>query len=200
MESEGVIKYQLDWEQSLLSPGQAGSELCSYRDLVRSRGLVGVAPDGLGFGNLSIRTAERDFLITGSQTGHIEALLEVNLAQVFDWELSSGRVLARGPVRPSSEALSHAAFYEAFKGIKGVIHGHSATLWNRLLLERPATDKDATYGTPAMAKEVKRIVLGASQSSGILAMAGHIDGFFAYGTSLSEAWSEIETYLEPGQN
>ena len=53
------------------------AELNAYRRKLLDLGLIGVNPNGIGFGNLSVRDgATKNFYITGSATGGIPELLE----------------------------------------------------------------------------------------------------------------------------
>ena len=73
-ETEGVIKFTIDHQPSALTVATPHT-LNSWRAIFKKLGLIGQVKDryqGLGFGNLSMRI-EHGFLISGTQTGHIES-------------------------------------------------------------------------------------------------------------------------------
>ena len=81
-----------------------------------------------------------------------------------------------GPIRPSSEALTHAAIYDAFESIRYVFHVHSPDIWRQSQwLSLPSTSADIAYGTVDMALALKKLA-GASGPEGIMTMLGHEDG------------------------
>ena len=93
-----------------------------------------------------------------------------------------------GPVKASSESLTHAILYKLSNEINAVIHTHHRDLWNHLLHQLPTTSKNISYGTPKMVFEVKRLFDETDLSkSQIFVMAGHKDGIVAFGKNLNEA-------------
>lgn len=186
-ETEGVIKYRLDHEDGPLPPVEGLAELEAWRYALVRLALVGRDParyGGLGFGNLSRRQHE-GFLVTGTQTGQLERLAPEHFCWVRGWSLADNRIASRGPSRPSSEALTHAAVYQASPAA-AVMHGHSPQLWQRAAqLGLPVTDPAAAYGTPAMAEEVAALVSARPQDVLVLAMGGHEDGIVALGPDLA---------------
>jgi ribulose-5-phosphate 4-epimerase/fuculose-1-phosphate aldolase len=145
----------------------------------------------LGYGNLSLRLpaetrpeGQPRFVITGSQTGRYADLGPEHFAVVVDWDIGENLVVARGPIQPSSETMTHAAIYGADEGIRCVMHAHSPDIWDRAHeLGIPTTSSAAAYGTPAMAREVERVV-HAAPTRRIVAMEGHEDGVLAWGASV----------------
>ncbi len=192
-EAEGVIKYQLDFKQA--GPVmQDLRELNVWRSILFGLGLIGQDDDryqGYGFGNLSMRDpllASR-FIISGTQTGHLAQLLPEHYVQVEHCDIRRNRVVASGPVTPSSEALTHAMIYQLSASIQCVMHVHDPRLWQFALQGKlPATAENVEYGTQAMAEEVLRL-----QNSGLLSqyqclvMRGHEDGLVFFGNSIEEA-------------
>nr|WP_282571352.1 class II aldolase/adducin family protein [Methylonatrum kenyense] len=136
----------------------------------------------MGFGNVSCRRGS-GFIISGTQTGERESLAVDGYCQVTDCDPTVNRVEASGPVRPSSEALTHGAVYRARPQAGCVLHGHSSEIWQRATnLGLAVTDAAVTYGTPAMAAEVARLLDAAGMAdSGVFAMGGHEDGVIAFG-------------------
>ena len=194
-DQEGVIKFDLDWRPG---PPAAGVDLGvdpapldRWRARLMTAGLIGQDParyDGFGFGNLSMRVAT-GFLITGTQTGAMPALSAEHYALVTAWDVAANRIVAHGPVKPSSEALTHATLYGLDPAIGFVFHGHGPAIWTaRDRLGLPATAADVPYGTPAMARAVARLFAETTVAdTRVFAMAGHEDGIVSFGGTADEA-------------
>ena len=191
--SEGYTKFNCLFEGSKLDLPQELTDLNRWRQSMRAQGLIGIYPDGIGFGNISLRLKNpAHFLISGSATGGVESLDASQIARGTNWNTGANLVQADGGCPPSSEALSHAAFYTADSSINGVIHIHSLTLWQAMLGIEPTTAPHAAYGSPDMAREIERFFTsGICRSRGLMVMAGHREGIFAFGTTLAEAASCI---------
>jgi len=71
---DGVIKYHFDFQ--VTKPLEEGlfSEIELLRERLFALNLIGVTEDGVGFGNISQRVDANSFVITGTQTGHLEKL------------------------------------------------------------------------------------------------------------------------------
>ncbi|GBD06845.1 Methylthioribulose-1-phosphate dehydratase [bacterium HR21] len=205
---EGVLKFQLDWEQAPLPRTPQLEELCSWRAVLFRHGLIGAGADGVGYGNVSIRSgAGARFLITGTGTGPLPELTPEHCTEVLDADLERNRVRCRGPVRPSSESLTHAALYLCSPEIGAVVHVHDSQLWHRLLNKAPTTAPTIPYGTPELAADIQRLVHSHRLlPSGLIVMGGHPDGLLSFGTTLPEAVTLLLqlrlqlglTALEPG--
>lgn len=198
-ETEGVIKFDLKWHAGPAWQGPEIEVLDRWRSHMLAHEVLGQIParyDGFGFGNLSARVSP-GFLISGTQTGASATLGPEGYAVVVGWELGQNRVTARGPVKPSSESLTHAALYEAEPAVAWIFHGHSPVLWRHgQALDLPLTDPAVPYGTPAMAAEVKRLSREAMQRAGILIMGGHEDGFIAFGGDAERVGGRMLDYLD----
>ena len=189
---EGVIQFRLDWHQA----GTIHTDLASlnaWRDILWKLGLIGEDParyDGYGFGNVSRRHGKDDrFIISGTQTGHIEHLSPEHYALVTRFDVASNSVSAEGPVKPSSESMTHGVIYALHEDINCILHVHSPDIWQAAeALGLPSTDASVPYGTPAMAEEVKRLFTDTEVTqAGIFSMAGHRDGIVAFGDSEQQA-------------
>ena len=198
-ETEGVIKFDLVWTAGSPWQGPEIDVLEHWRNHMLEHEVLGQNPeryDGFGFGNLSARVSA-GFLISGTQTGASTTLGAEGYAVVVGWELDQNRVTARGPVKPSSESLTHAALYEAEPSVEWIFHGHSPRLWRHgEALDLPVTDSGVPYGTAAMAAEVKRLSRQALDGPAILIMGGHEDGFIAFGADAEIAGGRMLDYLE----
>jgi len=194
MIDEGYIKFDIDWQRGPPPDPRAVDELNRWRKPLYQAGLIGQYADvGIGFGNISVRFGvESQFVISGTQTGHLGNLGPEHYALVTDYDIGANRVSCRGQVKASSESMTHAAIYELNPAITGVVHVHSATVWNRLINRLPTTRPDVAYGTPAMAQELRRLYEHTDFSDqGVAIMAGHDEGILSFGTDLAEATGRI---------
>jgi len=194
MLDEGYIKYQSRWSEAPAPDPAAALLLDEWRKPLFEAGLVGHYEDiGIGFGNISIRSKEpRQFLITGTQTGHIAATTEQHYSLVTDYDIKRNEVHCSGPVQASSEAMTHAAIYELDPSIAAIVHVHSKALWDAHLDKLPTTSADVAYGTPEMAREFRRLYTDTIfGSEGIAVMGGHEEGLIAFGESLETAAEKI---------
>lgn len=194
---EGVIQYQLAFTPGPPENVKGLDELIAWRRILRLLGLLGQDPArymGLGFGNLSLRPQPEGrggnrspFIITGSQTGNLVDFGPEHFAVVSGWDVRLNRLEARGPTKPSSEALTHAAIYEVSQDTSSVIHVHSPEIWRQARrLALPTTPAEATHGTRRMAEEVQRVVQSEPPRR-LLVMYGHQDGVVAWGASAAAA-------------
>jgi ribulose-5-phosphate 4-epimerase/fuculose-1-phosphate aldolase len=198
--NEGVIKYRLEHQQAEALPEAQIRELNKWRQWMYARGLIGTVrlPEGeVGFGNISCRVAD-GFIITGSQTGGLTRLSPSEYVLVTGCWPEENRAASRGPLPPSSEALTHAALYQVDESIAWVMHAHHAAIWQAAeRLELPMTDAMATYGTPEMAIEITRLFAENDlHKGGIFAMGGHQDGIVSFGSSGRIAADRIQTCLD----
>ena len=49
--------------------------------------------------------------------------------------------------------------YECSSDTNAIIHVHNIDMWKNLIDKLPTTNKEISYGTPAIAKEIKRLFL-----------------------------------------
>ncbi len=168
------------------------ADLNACREKIYEEGLVGVTPDGIGYGNISQRVWEHQFIISGTATGKLKKLGPEHYTLVAAYDIDENSVVARGPIKPSSESLTHAMIYECAADVNAVIHVHDAELWQKLLNTRPSTAEDVPYGSPEMAREIQRLFSEQDADKfQIFAMAGHENGVIAFGNNLEEAWQAI---------
>lgn len=203
MREEGVIKFDLEFTATAPAPIIGLEELNAWRRIFRQLGVIGQDPTrygGCGFGNISRRLPpyesprnHRAFVISGSQTGHLEELSSAGFATVSEYDTERNRVVASGPLKPSSESLTHGAVYNANPDIRIVFHVHSPTIWQHATkLGLPITDARFAYGTPLMAREVERLIENSDcVENGVFVMGGHEDGVIAFGHTADEAGSVL---------
>ena len=193
MIDEGYIKFNIDWRYGPPPDAQTVAELNRWRKPLYEAGLIGEYTDlGIGFGNISMRSGAGQFVISGTQTGHLDDLGPEHYALVMDYDIAANRVSCSGQVKASSESMTHAAIYELNPAITGVVHVHNAAMWNRLVNRLPTTNPDVAYGTPAMAREFVRLYDNTDfADKGVAIMAGHDEGILSFGTDLTEAAGRI---------
>jgi len=194
-EEEGVVKYRAQHVEGTIHPFEGLRELMAWRGELISRGLIGNDAQGIGYGNISVRlfTSPR-FLISGTQTSGLEQVDHRHFTEVSVADLDRNTVKSVGQVPPSSEALTHAALYQANAGIGGVAHVHSQALWDRHRNTLPTTDEKAEYGTPQMGYEMIRLHRrGAIRQQGVIVMGGHHCGLIAFGPEIGQA---VQTILD----
>lgn len=191
---EGVIKYESDWRPGPAPDPTLTQALERWRQPLFERGLIGEYEDlGIGYGNLSVRAVTAGhFVISGTQTGHLAETTGEHYALVTDYDIDANRLSSTGPVEASSEALTHAALYDLDAGIGAVVHVHDDALWHSLMKRVPVTAADVAYGTPAMAREFRRLYEHCDFATcGVAVMGGHAEGIVAIGTTLGEAATRI---------
>lgn len=190
---EGYIKFESNWTPGP-SPDQDAVDLLeSWRRPLVEAGLIGMYEDlGIGYGNISIRYGDRRFVISGTQTGHVEQSTAEHYALVTAFDIDRNRVDSTGRVEASSESLTHAALYGLDDAIGAVVHVHSRPLWNTWLGRLPTTSPDVAYGTPAMAREFERLFHETDfPEKGVAVMGGHEDGLVSIGGTLEQASRRI---------
>jgi len=210
MPQEGVIKFEVEHEQSPLEfrrYGELACKLIAWREIMALTGLVGQDParyEGAGYGNVSARLGppnaglgRRSFLITGTQTSGKRCLGLEDFAVVERYDYRHNRVRSRGCLQPSSESMTHGAVYDLGPQIRCVLHAHCPVLWRQAReLRLPTTNPKVPYGTPEMAGEVQRLYRETVlPERSILAMGGHEDGIVVFGRSPEEAGEVLLRWL-----
>ena len=193
---EGYIKFKLNWKQTPPLPEARVRDIQQLRDELFRWGLIGALNDGIGFGNISKRHQHDEFIISGTQTGHVPVTDASHFTVVTRFDINTNTIFCEGPTKASSESLTHAAFYSFDKNINAVIHIHDSKLWQEKLNNLPTTSPAVPYGTPEMAFEIHRVLrVGDIQNSRTIIMGGHQDGIICFGKNLSEALQDLQTYF-----
>lgn len=204
-EQEGVIKYRLNHQHSPFEDNLSIIELNAWRSMLYKLELIGQSKeryDGYGFGNISQRVNQAEigsiqFIISGTQTGHIESLSRQHYCHVLEASPETNSLQSIGEVEPSSEALTHASIYQQDKSIQSVIHVHSPDIWNNTQsLHIPFTGADIPYGTPEMALAITQLFHSpAVNASSMMSMLGHVDGIIAFSNSFEIAFNLLTKAL-----
>ncbi|OGU14831.1 MAG: hypothetical protein A2X61_01565 [Ignavibacteria bacterium GWB2_35_12] len=192
---EGVIKFKCEWIEDKPLPLSILKDLIITRNSLYSMNLIGTDKDGIGYGNISIRYNENQFIISGSQTGIKEKADENDFTTVTSYEIEKNLIHCKGPVQASSESLTHAAIYSACEEANAVIHIHNIELWKKLKNIIPTTPEYAEYGTPELAFEIIKLFAHSDlMKYKILAMSGHPEGIISFGKNLEEAIRILNSY------
>ena len=193
---EGYIKFNIDHSfEEILIPDHIFNLLNIWRTRLFDLNLIGETSDGIGFGNISVKT-KNGFFITGSATGKNKVLNKNDYAFVYKYYLSENKVFSRGMCKASSESMSHAAVYESYEKINSVIHIHSEIMWKKYYNFLPTTSESAAFGTPEMAKEIKKILIQPDVlNNGIIIMGGHEDGIITFGNKLDDAGKILMKFI-----
>ncbi len=191
---EGYVKYQSFWTKAPAPHAAAAEQLEAWRQPLFEAGLVGEYEEhGIGYGNISVRCGEPgQFMISGTQTGHLAATDKSHYALVTSWSVHNNSVCCVGLVQASSEAMTHAAIYQLDPHIGAIVHVHSQDLWREHLNRLPTTAPDVPYGTPAMANEFRRLYRDTEfRKTQLAVMAGHEEGIVSVGATLEQAATRV---------
>ena len=185
---EGYIKFNCNWIKAAPCSTLTIEEINSWRDRLYNRGLIGAYPNGIGFGNISIRSDNNTFIITGSATGILEKLNKDHYVKVNEYDFLQNSLTCTGPIKASSESLTHAVIYENSPETQAVIHIHNLNMWEKYIHKEPTTRSNVSYGTLEMACEIKRLFKETDVAlKKFIVMAGHEEGILVFGSSLDEA-------------
>jgi ribulose-5-phosphate 4-epimerase/fuculose-1-phosphate aldolase len=191
MTEEGYVKYRAEHRYTPATEPFHWQEF-NWEELNETRtglhdlGLIGVLPNGVGYGNVSIRVQGDQFLISGTATGATRVLSPDQYCLVVSFDVAKNRVESAGPIQASSESMTHGAIYRASALAQCVIHIHSKHIWDAMLRDKYcSTPDDAAYGTPEMAWAIVACVQAPGKNGeGLIVLAGHEDGVIAYGASV----------------
>jgi hypothetical protein len=203
---EGVVKYTLAYMPGSPVAYQLIAVLNAWRRILFLTNLVGQDANrygGAGYGNVSqrlevaIKGTQPRFAISGTQTGGLAELTEDHFTIVTETWPAENRVVATGPIMPSSESLTHGMLYRVDHSVNTIMHAHSSEIWqNASRLGIPSTSASVAYGTPEMAEEVRRLFRDSPvRERKILCMGGHTDGVMSFSRTAEEAGCVMMTYL-----
>lgn len=197
--TEGIIKFRIEYTPTGPLPDDELRELNAWRKILVMLKLLGQDPTryaGYGFGNISHRLEpydaspeQRRYVITGTQTGHIADLGPEHFVVVNECHPAANMTVAEGPIKPSSESMTHGAVYAADPEIRWVMHVHSPEIWrNAARYGIPTTDASIPYGTPEMSAAVLALFDATDVAERrIFSMGGHEDGIVSFGRTAEEA-------------
>lgn len=195
---EGVIKFNCYWTQSGPVISDEPYNILNYwREVLFNMDLIGAYENGVGFGNMSCRVGDsNNFYITASATGEIPVLEPGHYVRVEGCNFEDNAVRCTGPLKASSESLTHGAIYRADPGTNAVIHVHSMELWEKLSDRVPTTKKEFEYGTPGLALDIFRLFKETDvMEKRILVMGGDPSGIITFGNDMDEAINILMSYI-----
>ena len=178
-----MIPERIEIPDSLFTP------LNFWREEMWQKSLIGAYPDGIGYGNISIRVPQSDqFYISGSATGSLPELDQFHYPLVEKCDLEQNTLWCKGLIKASSESMSHASVYSCDVGIGAVVHIHNRKLWDNYLDILPTTSREVEYGTPEMGYEIIRLMgFPETQQRKVFVMGGHAEGIVSFGKTVEEA-------------
>jgi hypothetical protein len=193
---DGVIKYdRSNFSHCECIPEDEYFDLEYWRKKLYHLDLIGEYPEAqVGFGNMSgvrdyskfYKSSHLQFIITGTQTGKYAELDGKHYTRVLDYQIDELKIEMMGAIEASSEALTHAAIYEANPKIKAIFHIHHAEIWKKMINDHSDfTAENIPYGTVEMAHATQKCIAG--KNAGVFCMLGHEDGVVIYGQSMQEA-------------
>ncbi len=196
---DGVVKFNCHWNQSGPVISDEQYEIINYwREILFNMDLIGAYENGVGFGNISMRIrGGNQFIITGSATGEIPELEPGHYVKVNSFNIPDNAVQCQGPLKASSESLTHAAIYLSDRDANAVVHVHNIDLWNELIHKLPTTNPSMDYGTIGLAQDILRL-FGESEvfEKRIIIMAGDRAGILTFGHDMDEAVNVLMEYLK----
>ena len=197
MLDEGVIKFSSQRREGSVAWSATLDALNRTRTALFDLGLIGVLPDGIGYGNLSLRTDGLQFVISASATGADRVLRPEQYSLVESFSIAANSVQSVGRLPASSESMTHGAIYAANPAVQCVIHVHSRRLFDWLLHNGwPATPANVPYGTPAMADAVTLLMAQQTRLPVLFVMTGHQDGVVAYGGDIASVYALVRDTFE----
>jgi len=197
MFDEGVIKFQCSWAKGNITDFEVCSELNKWRKYLYDLGLIGELPGGIGYGNISARVGRsEEFIISGTQTGVHEFTGNHHYTKIINYDVKKNSVSCLGPIKASSETMTHAVLYQYDKNINVIFHSHHDEMWEALKEKIPTTSSSVPYGTVEMAEETIRLFEDTDlKHSRLFAMGGHHGGLVAFGRNFQQAAAPFQEYM-----
>lgn len=196
---QGFVKFNCHWNQSGPVISDEQYEIINYwREVLYNMDLIGAYENGVAFGNISMRIGgTNQFVITGSATGEIPELEPGHYVKVNSFNFDDNAVQCVGPLKASSESLTHAAIYSSDQDVNAVVHVHNIELWNELIYKVPTTNPSMDYGTITLAMDILRLFKESDvYEKRIIVMAGDRAGILSFGHDMDEAVNVLMEYLK----
>jgi len=193
---EGVIKYKQNWQKEKLDIDFNFKEIIEYRQKCFQNNWIGFDENlQVGFGNISQKFEGNQFIISGSQTGHLPILRTNDFSLVNQFNIAKNELTCVGLAKASSESLTHSGIYQLSNKINVVLHIHNNKMWQQHINKLPTSNENVPYGTPAMAYEFQKLFNeGTINEVGILIMGGHQDGIISWANSFKAAFEILQGY------
>lgn len=196
---EGYRKFKAVFVKEKKIPDDIIKSLNRYRKQMYDRNLIGeITVDGkeIGFGNISERS-KKGFIVSGTNTGNFKNLKACQYSEIVRCDYEKNTVWYEGQKDPgpSSESMTHYAVYTSSKDVNAVIHVHNKKMWQNMKSIVPSTGAFALFGTPELAKEVKRMFKESPvKEKKVFTLRGHTDGIISFGKDLKEAAGVMVKY------
>ena len=146
---------------------------------------------GGSYGNLSFRTQNNSFIITGTSIGLKDTLDNSCFVEVTYCDMPQKNVYVKGLREPSSESFMHHIIYKKRTDVYAIFHGHNAPITNNAdVLGIPETQEKTEYGTVALAESILNIL----DINNFIIIKEH--GFVSMGDSLQQAGNQALHWLE----
>ena len=189
MSREGLIQFTCHLTEKKIGNTEIISAINDCRTKLFDLGFIGVDANGQGYGNISVRTCDKEFIITASQTGKYRILEPNYFTEIKKCIFKENKVYATGENMPSSESLTHGALYESNDAIQAVIHVHCKKMWDFFMNKKfLSTPIKTGFGTADLALAIISLCENPMmQQQKIFAMGGHESGVIAFGQDLHDA-------------
>jgi ribulose-5-phosphate 4-epimerase/fuculose-1-phosphate aldolase len=204
-QQEGVIQFNLSHHATAAIHYAELADLIAWHERMHVQGLIGQEPsryEGFAYGNMSHRLHNNEFLISGTQTGSLATLTDAHYAHIDACDIANNQVSSHGPIKPSSECMSHAAIYAARPDAMAIIHVHNPVIWQQYAaLGLASTPADVGYGTPAMAAAIASSLKQLQHADhGCIAMLGHEDGIICFARNMDSAGQHLLAIYEQAKS
>jgi hypothetical protein len=130
--------------------------------------------------------AETEGVIKFNLTFRTERVVGVNVAELSAWRTVLKELGLLGQIPGRYDGYGFGNISQRCAGGFVISGTQTGRLEAVTLDDYAVTDETVAYGTPEMAKEVRRLITNMA-SPGIFSMGGHEDGVFTFGRSLAEA-------------
>ncbi len=153
----------------------------------------GLAPPYTGgsYGNLSFRTSNSSFIITGTCIGLKNALDNSCFVEVTSCDMAQKKVFVNGLRAPSSESFMHDLLYQNRPDIQAIFHGHNELIIQHAsLLGISETRKKTAYGSAELALSA----VDTANKNNFFVIKEH--GFVSMGGTLQQAGEQALYWLE----
>ncbi len=188
------VKFQTKFLKKIALEHPKISELKKWCKIFHAKDLAPPYPNG-SFGNLSFRTKENAFIITGSRIGLKNDLQNDSFVQIQKCDLHQKIIYVIGIRKPSSETMLHAEIYRHRKDVNAIFHGHCHELLEKCSkLKIPETSEEKPYGTIELVKSVLTIL----KKNKMIMMKNH--GFIALGKTMQETGNIVLHFLTKAKN
>ncbi|MCF6200755.1 MAG: hypothetical protein L3J42_01295, partial [Hydrogenimonas sp.] len=97
--NDGVVKYRVEHTKTGSIDETLFASLQPLRRRLKELGLIGVK-EGVGYGNISRRLSDGNFVITATQTGHLPRLDGDGYALITDYDEDSFCIKSKGAAKP----------------------------------------------------------------------------------------------------